>query len=136
NPDESQSYILSYLPVNEQWSYAIGANYRRYSNKGYNQFVVSRNMLNNISYKYLENNESLPRILDYSSREMENKFRYQYVTRYKGFKISTGVSSEFVKYTNDTYQQRTIQDMVYEINYNTAYNLVKYGAFFQASTRY
>lgn len=136
DPDEFQEYILSYLPVNEQWSYAIGANYRRFTEKGFHRFVISRNMLNNIAYKYPDNDESQNRILDYSSREMENKFRYQYVTRRNGYRISTGVSSEFVKYTNETYQLRNIQNQVLEINYNTAYNLFKYGAFLQASKRY
>ena len=30
NPTEEQQYILDYLPVNNQWNYAIGANYRHY----------------------------------------------------------------------------------------------------------
>jgi len=135
DPDESQEYILSYLAVNKQWSYAIGANYKRYAENGFNRFVVSRNMLNNISYKYPDNDESLPKILDYSSQEIENKFRYEYVTKIKGYKITTGLSSEFAKYNNNTYQQRSIQDIVYEINYNAEFNLLKYGAFAQVSKK-
>ncbi len=135
NPDESQEYILSYLPVNEQWSYAIGANYRTFSDNGYHQFVVSRNMLDNSSYKYPDNDEMQSRILDYTSREMENKFRYEYVTRYKGIRFVSGVSSEFVKYLNETYQLRNAGNTVFEIDYNSEYNLVKYGFFLQANKR-
>ncbi|HON51930.1 MAG TPA: TonB-dependent receptor [Bacteroidales bacterium] len=135
NPDESQEYILAYLPVTKQWSYAIGANYKKFTDAGYHRYVVSRNMLNNISYKYPENNENLPRILDYSSQEMENKVRYEYVTRKNGYKITYGLSSEFAKYTNDTYQKRTVQDQVFEINYNANIDLFKYGAFTQISKK-
>lgn len=134
-PDESQEYILAYLPVTKQWSYAIGANYKKFTNSGFHRFVMSRNMLNNISYKFPDNNENLPRILDYSSQEMENKLRYEYVTRVQGFKITYGVSGEFAKYTNDTYQKRTIQDQVFEINYNSNIDLFKYGAFTQISKK-
>ncbi|MFO7868993.1 MAG: TonB-dependent receptor [Bacteroidales bacterium] len=136
NPDASQSYILSYLPVNEQWSYAIGANYRTFTENGYHRVVISRNMLDNSAYKYPENDESKSRILDYSSREMENKFRYEYVTRYRGVRVVSGVSSELVTYENTTYQLRNIGNTRYEIDYNTDYNLVKYGMFAQASKRF
>jgi hypothetical protein len=35
NPDESQQYFLNSLPVNEQWSYTVGAVYRHFREKGY-----------------------------------------------------------------------------------------------------
>ncbi len=41
--------------------------------------VVSRNHLNNRSYKYKDNDESDPnnKILDYTSQEIENKLRVE-----------------------------------------------------------
>lgn len=135
NPDPTQEYILSYLPVNKQWSYTIGANYKRYTKVGFHRYIISRNMLNNISYKYLDNNESLGKTFDYSSQEIENKVRYEYVTRVSGYKISSGISGEFAKYNNDTYQKRNINNQVYEINYNSAIDLFKYGFFTQISRR-
>ena len=35
DPTEQQEYILSYLPVNNQWSYAIGGVYKHYGGKMY-----------------------------------------------------------------------------------------------------
>ncbi len=58
NPDESQRYILGFLPVNEQWSYTIGAIYKHFWENGLYHVVLSRNMLNNRSYKYINNNET------------------------------------------------------------------------------
>ncbi|MDZ7740280.1 MAG: TonB-dependent receptor [Bacteroidota bacterium] len=55
DPDDDQRFILGYLPVNEQWSYTIGARYRHFKDNGYDTWVVSRNYLDNRSYKY-ENN--------------------------------------------------------------------------------
>ena len=57
NPDESQTYILDFIPVNNQWSYTIGAVYKHFHQKGFTEVVLSRNMLNNSSYKYSENIE-------------------------------------------------------------------------------
>ncbi|HNW54011.1 MAG TPA: TonB-dependent receptor, partial [Bacteroidales bacterium] len=55
NPTEEQQYILDYLPTNNQWNYAIGANYRHYRENSYSTLIVSRNMLYNEAVKYLNN---------------------------------------------------------------------------------
>jgi hypothetical protein len=34
NPDESQQYILGFLPVNEQYSYTFGLVYRHFFSSG------------------------------------------------------------------------------------------------------
>jgi len=60
NPTEDQEYILTFLPVNEQWSYAIGAVYKHFKPNSFQTLVVSRNMLNNTSYKYPDNDETRP----------------------------------------------------------------------------
>lgn len=49
-PTEDQQFILDYLPVNNQWNYAIGAVYRHYRKNSYGTFVLSRNMLNNRTF--------------------------------------------------------------------------------------
>ncbi|HPV55742.1 MAG TPA: TonB-dependent receptor, partial [Tenuifilaceae bacterium] len=39
NPDESQRYILGYLPVNTQWNYTIGASYKHFKKNGFETYV-------------------------------------------------------------------------------------------------
>jgi hypothetical protein len=124
NPTEEQQYILNYLPVNDQWNYAIGANYRHYRDNSYSTLVISRNMLFYGAYKYLNNNENDPngKVLDYSSYETENKIRYEEVARKNGYKITYGAGMEFAKYSNRTIQQVFIPagpDTITEINYSS-----------------
>jgi outer membrane receptor for ferrienterochelin and colicin len=138
NPTEAQKYILDYLPVNNQWNYAIGANYRHYRENSYSTFVISRNMLFNEAIKYFNNDDSDPKNLtiDYSSYEIENKIRYEEVSRTKGYKISYGAGVEFAKYMNQTFQRVFIpngEDTVTEINYSSNLNIVKWNLFGQVS---
>ena len=66
------------LPVNNQWSYAIGLVYRHFRERGSDTYVLSRNMLNNDRYKYAGNVEVPDSLrLDYTSQEIENKLRYE-----------------------------------------------------------
>jgi len=57
DPDPQQEYILSFIPVNNQWSYAIGGVYKHYGRNSLHTVVLSRNMLNYESYKYPNNDE-------------------------------------------------------------------------------
>lgn len=138
NPTEEQQYILSYLPVNNQWNYAIGANYRHYRENSYSTLVVSRNMLFNEEYKYPDNNENDPngKTLDYTSYETENKIRYEEVARMEGYKITYGAGTEYAKYSNSTYQKVFIpssQDTIKEINYSSDLDFIKWNLFGQVS---
>lgn len=135
NPDEEQQYILSYIPVNEQWNYAIGAVYKHYSENSFQTLVLSRNMLNNINYKYPENDESRPKLLDYKSREAENKFRFENTRITDKYRLVYGISSEYVKYLNETYQQIFINDSLSEIDYDSYLDFFKWGLFIQASKK-
>ncbi len=136
NPDEEQQYILSYVPVNEQWNYAIGAVYKHYSEKSYQTLVLSRNMLNNVNYKYPENDETRPRSLDYRSREAENKFRFENTHITEKYRLVYGIGSEYVKYMNETYQQIFANDTLGEIEYNSYLEFFKWGLFLQASKQF
>jgi hypothetical protein len=137
NETPSQQYILSYLPVNEQWNYTVGAVYKHYREKGFDTWVLSRNYLNNVSYKYLENNEELGKTYDYSSAEIENKFRYERTSiTADQYKFNYGLSFEFAKYLNSTFNQIFIQNALQELNYNTYLDMFHYGAFGQVSKSY
>ncbi len=136
DPDEEQLYILSYLPEYDQWTYAIGAVYRHYRDRSYDTWVLSRNMLNNESRKYENNDEDGNLTLNYVSREIENKFRYENNARLGEYKIISGAGAEFAKYSNNTFQRVFIpraDDTLTSIDYNSYLDFFKYNAFVQAS---
>ena len=92
NPTPVQEYILTNIPVNEQWSYAIGGVYRHFGTKSNQTYVLSRNMLNNRSYKYPDNDQSRPKVLDYLSQEIENKFRFENNLKLESVKLAYGIT--------------------------------------------
>jgi len=135
NPNEQQQYILNYLPESDQWNYMIGAAYTHFRGKSFQTFVLSRNMLNNSSYKYSNNADSAEsnKIQDYVSQEIENKFRFENTWRDRGIKINYGFSAELAKYNNSTYQELFIADSLFVKDYSGDLKLWKYGAFGQFS---
>ena len=126
---ERNNYILGNIPVNEQWNYTLGAVYKHYGKKSFQTYVLSRNVLNNTAFKYEDNNEDLPRILDYESEEAENKFRFENTYRDKGYRINMGVNLETANYTNSTFNRIGTANGVQLISYNTELNMLKYGVF-------
>ena len=131
-----QVAILDALRVNRQWNYALGVKYDKFTEGGRWTWVASRNMLSNRAYKHLGNDEALPLTLDYLSREMENKLRLerrQYGDG--GLKVTWGAQYEFARFTNDTYSERYLflQDTIVTVDFESAFDLHKYGAFLQAS---
>lgn len=136
NPDASQEYILSQIPVNNQWSYTFGIVYRHFFDKGFHTLVMSRNMLNNQFYKYPDNDESQNKSFDYLSTEAENKLRYELSFNNKGFKYSFGANLEYANYYNKTAQQIYLNDSLINFNYESAINFVKYGLSGQVSKRF
>lgn len=137
DPDEQQKYILSQIPVNEQWNYSIGAVYKHFSDNGYHTFVASRSHLNNGAFKYLENDDSSVdnKILDYESEEIENKLRIENTFRMDGFKLNVGANLDFTTYKNATEQRRFYNDEAINVNYQTNMNLVKWGLFGHVSKK-
>ncbi|KFD40016.1 TonB-dependent receptor [Schleiferia thermophila] len=131
NETEEQRYILSYLPVFNQWNYSIGARYTYFGKKSFTNVVLSRFMLNNESFKYPDNNETLQKLLDYRSREIENKLRIENFARLGRLKITTGGLIEEVKYNTSTVDRRFANGFV--LDYASDLVRYKYGAFAQVS---
>ena len=134
-PTEEQQYILNYLPETDQWNYMIGAAYTHFRGKSFQTYVLSRNMLNNKSYKYLNNDDSdeANKIQDYLSQEIENKFRFENTYRNRGYRINFGWNLDYVKYNNTTYQKIFVSNSVVEKNYDSDLQLFKWGLFGQVS---
>ena len=132
---ETKAYLLDQLPVAPQWNYTSGITWKRFNRTGFWTFVASRSMLNNEAFKYKGDDEKNPKTLDYKSQEIENKLRAERTTRIGSWKFLYGLSYEFAKYNNRTFQTRNIGDSVIQINYASAFNLNKYGAFAQISRK-
>ncbi|MFO7722991.1 MAG: TonB-dependent receptor [Bacteroidales bacterium] len=135
NPSEEQQYIVGYLPVNNQWNYAIGAVYRHYGAKFTDTWVISRNMLDNQQVKYANNDESSPQnlLLDYTSQEIENKIRYEHKGKFMGYDVLVGGGAEYAKYLNSTYQKTFAQGESLTLDYDSFLDLYKWSGFAQAS---
>lgn len=132
NETEEQRYILGYLPVNEQWSYTVGAVYKHFRESGYDTWVLSRNKLNNVSYKYYGNDEDSLKSFDYDSYEVETKFRYEHFSQYSnGVRLNVGGGLEYAEYSNYTFRELLINGNLFSQNYTSNLNLVKWDAFAQ-----
>lgn len=129
-PTEENNYILDYLPVNNQWNYTLGAAYKHFFDRSYISLFISRNHLNNEVYKYQDNIEEPDYLLtDYSSDEIENKFRVEYTARPNDFTINIGAGTEYIQYFNDTYNKVFEGDEPSEINYSSELDFVKWSVF-------
>ncbi len=133
NPTEDQQYILNYLPESDQWNYMIGANYTHFKGKSFQNYIVSRNMLNNESFKFPDNDEDLNKTQDYKSQEIENKFRFENTLRYKDYKVTMGAGLQYAKYNNETYQQLFVNGSTFDKNYDSELDMFKYSGFAQVS---
>ncbi len=133
NPEPEQEYIINSVPVNNQWSYTIGAVYKHFFDKGFHTLVLSRNLLNNALYKYPENDETQDKSFDYSSQETENKLRYEYHIKQASLKYVFSGNLEYAKYKNNTKQKINFLWQTFDLKYNTAFNLIKYGLSGQAT---
>lgn len=132
----SQRYLLNSLPIYYQWNYTLGAVYRRSTQTGYWTFVLSRNMLNNDIYKHIDNDESKPRFIDYSSQESENKLRIENTSRFKTWKLNYGVSIDHVRYYNRTQDYETRNGVVTPVQFESNLYFAKYGVFGQLSNKF
>ncbi|SFS71660.1 TonB-dependent receptor [Lutibacter maritimus] len=132
------NYILSNIPVQEQWNYTVGASYKHFSENSTQQLVLSRNEWENNAKKYF-NNTTNPNdlLLQYVSKETENKFRFENtITSKSSYKINMGVGLEDANYSNATFQKFANSNGVSEIDFSSDLKLFKYSLFGQVSKKY
>lgn len=137
NETEEQQFLLDQLPVSPQWNYTNGLVYKRYNDNGFFTFVLSRNMLNNESEKYFQNDDSSEDnlTLRYRSQEIENKFRAEHDLRLGDFKLNYGINYEYVKYNNRTFNRIFTGAGPQTINFSSDLDLNRYGLFAQGSRK-
>lgn len=134
--DDTQKYLLSYLPVYKQWNYTIGAVYRHFGETFMDSWVLSRNMLRNQNYKYEDNDESKSKTSDYLSDEAENKLRFEREYTHLPVRLKMGGGLQYAHYINNTFRSEYVDNQVEELSYHTRLNLFSYQAFAQVSDQY
>jgi hypothetical protein len=136
DPTEDQQFILDQVPVNEQWSYTVGAVYKHFAERGSHTLVASRNYLDNRQFKYSENDDSSPenKIFDYKSTEAENKLRYEYDMAFGNYGVKFGGGINYAVYTNQTFRKFFSEsEGPVDINYDSEIDMFAYGMFAQVS---
>ena len=128
-------YTLSRIPVQTQWNYTFGASYKHYAEKSTQIYVLSRNEWKNNAIKYFNNtNNPQDLLLDYSSKEIENKFRFENDTRLEnGIKINFGFGLQQATYQNVTFQKFGNPQGQQIVDFNSEFSMFKYSFFGQAS---
>lgn len=134
DPDENQQYILASLPENNQWSYTVGAIYKHFAKNGFYRIVLSRNALNNESYKYQDNvvEDSLE-TFDYNSRETESKLRYEFTGDKNGWNYDYGAGLQLSNFKDNTFQKLYLDEQVVPIYRNANLDILSWKAFGQIS---
>lgn len=138
NETEEQQFFLDNLPVSPQWNYTTGLVYKRYRERGYWTFVLSRSMFNNEAEKYQNNDASSPDnlILRYKSQEIENKLRIENNSRFGDFKLLYGLGYEYRKYNNRTFNRIFTSSGAETIDFASAFDMHLYFAFAQLSRKF
>ena len=128
---EERKYLLNVLPIQSQWNYATGAKLKRFRENGFWTFVLSRNMLNNESFKYAGNDDSSEQnlLFNYQSQESENKFRAENSIFGKGYTLKYGVNYEYSRYLIDNFDRATLSTTGGVIDVYSVSNFNTYGAF-------
>ena len=124
------NYILGNLPVNNQWNYTVGANYKHFSKNGFQTVVLSRSHLNNRAEKY-EDNVEIPDnlILNYESEEIENKLRLEHTQRLDGWRFNVGGNFEDVTFTNETFNRISVGTDIETVDFFSEINFQRFGLF-------
>ena len=132
---DDRLYLLNVLPVQSQWNYTTGAKLKRFRDNGYWTFVLSRNMLNNESYKYAGNNEEdeANLLFNYRSQESENKFRAENSIFGKGYTFKYGVNLEYSRYLIDNFDRAVLSQIGETIAFQATSNYTSFGAFVSGS---
>lgn len=128
--------LIERLPVAPQWNYTFGAGYRHLTDNGNWLFTWSRNMLDNRAKKYYRNVETPENLLlDYHSREMENKLRVDRSFHVGNVQMGAGANLSFSDYTNTTFAKNVVQSGLILDRYQSELSVMQYGAYVHGNTK-
>lgn len=136
-------YVLRSNPSINQWNYTTGFALKRLVKDGYVNVALSRNMFDNRLDQFEDRQETEEfRTLLLESQEIENKLRIDVNKSKNGWKYAYGLVSQYVKFNNDIFSRirKELRDSTGNIiqpqvllNYNSAIDFFRYGAFGQVS---
>lgn len=131
------NYILSNIPVQNQWNYTLGANYQHFGETMKHQLIVSHSIWNNTATKYKDNtNKKEDLLTEYESREIENNIRYENDMERGGYKLNLGIGLKNSIYTNSTFRKIALPDMLYTLDFSSRLSLLNYAVWGQVSKEY
>ena len=130
-------FVLANVPIQTQWNYTLGASYKHYGEKSNQTYVLSRNEWKNNAIKYFNNtNIASDLLFDYSSKEIENKFRFENDLRLKnGVQLNYGFALQQSKYENRTFQRFANQQGPQVFDFDSEFSMFSYAVFAQASKK-
>ncbi len=130
--DALQQATIEQVPIIQQKTITVGVSWsRKYKNgKGAMTTAISTNRLQNIFSRYQDNTQKTGVIFKNDSYEQETKLRYQTLHYLDQWKLATGTNIQYADYFNDT------QSILYNINYSTGIDFVKYGFFAKGERKF
>ncbi|MFI3262484.1 MAG: TonB-dependent receptor [Rikenellaceae bacterium] len=130
DPDASQQYMLGYIPNNDQQSNVFGVGYKHLFDTGALRFTFSRNYLNNLLYKYEDNDETLPLTLDLKTKEVDYRFNSEIKLRdVLGFSFIGGLGGAHGSLKSSTYQSVYSGDTQTLYNYDNDLSIWRYNIY-------
>jgi hypothetical protein len=141
------AFVIAQAPFITQWNYTNGIALKRLINNGFINVALSRNMADNSFNRFEDGDrtDESKRVLGSTSREIENKLRFDWNKFIGNWKFSAGGVLQFVKYENDFFNilrkeikntQGQIVQPELKITFDTKADFWKYGAFAQLSRRF
>lgn len=137
DPSDYQRYLLGYIPSNDQNSYTIGINYHRKIKSGSVNVILSRNHFSNIFEKYINNDVAQEKILDYDSREADNRFKVSIKKSFEGgYNFAAGIGGGIGEYKNNTMRYVFIEEEKIKQDYSSSLSLFRYEFFASLSKNF
>ena len=90
----------------------------------------STNRLQNIFSRYQDNTQKTGVLFQNDSHEQETKIRFQTQHYLEQWKVASGTNIQYSDYGNAT------RSVLYNINYNTGIDFMKYGLFAKAERKF
>jgi len=141
-------YLINSSVLVNQWNYTTGVVFKHLISNGYWNLAFSRTTFNNNIEKYEDNQNPGPdsKSLDLTSRETENKLRFDVNQTLGKWKLAYGVSAQLAEYQNETFSvvRKEIRNQQNEViqpgltyQFNSPLNpFFKLGGFVQVGHRF
>lgn len=138
NPTDEQIYMLGYIPENDQNSYTTGLVYdKEFDSSRSLRLVLSRNYFKNYLFKYDDNDSSLPKTVDITTNQSDNRFRAEYnFSTPNRYRFQVGTSLDFSQYNSNSNQLLYLNGSETFQRYDSDFNKLDYGAFASVSKSY